>query len=291
MTSRSISISTKDGWILRGEHLPRSDAPAVVVCGHAMMANRRSLDRPVGQGLVRTLHDAGLEVAWLDARGHGESGPRAAEGARWSYDDIVRYDVPAHCELGRKLAKGRPVVLLGHSLIGHAGLIAAGLDPESAPDALVAYAPNLWAPSLEPSRVLRAVKSILLGGWLVASRVRGFFDARALGLGSEAEALDYVGQFTAMWREDRLGSPDGDADYVTALQQARLSVLAYSSAKDRVLANPDSVTSFLALAARARVEHRQLRGPNAPSHMGFVTDAASRSLWEETASWILGAFA
>ncbi|HJL16142.1 MAG TPA: alpha/beta hydrolase [Sandaracinaceae bacterium LLY-WYZ-13_1] len=286
--ARSVSIRTADGWLLRGEHLPKPDAPAVVVLGHAMMVDRRTLDRPRGHGLASTLHGRGLEVAWLDARGHGESGPRAEHGGRWTYDDVVRFDVPAHVRLGRRLAEGRPVVLLGHSLIGHAALIAAGLAPDEAPDALVAYGPNLWTPALEPRPLLRAAKGALLGAWLATTRARGFFDARGVGAGTDAEALPYVAQFTRMWREDRLGSPT--CDYADALRGARLPVLAYSSRRDRLLARPASVAGFLDLAPNAAIEHRVLTAPLAPTHMGFVTDPASRPVWEASAAWIAGAF-
>lgn len=279
-----VEIRTADGWLLRGERLPNADAPAVVVCGHAMMVDRRTLDRPRGAGLASTLHASGLDVAWVDARGHGQSGPRAEDGGRWTYDDIVRFDVPALVRLGRRLAAGRPLVVLGHSLIGHAALIAAGLD--EAPDALVGYAPNLWAPRLEERPAVRAAKGGLLASWLALSAARGFFDAPGLGIGTDAEALPYIRQFHAMWRRDRLESSDGRVDYEAALARAALPVLAYSSENDRLLARPSAAAAFLALAPNASVDHRVLSGADAPDHMGFVTAAASRRIWEETAAWI-----
>ena len=285
----AIAVRTDDGWLLRGEHFPRPDAKAVAVLGHAMMVDRRTLDRPRGEGLASVLFRAGLEVVTLDARGHGESGPRASEGARWSYDDIVRFDVPAHVRIGREVAGGRPVALVGHSLIGHAGLIAAGLRPESAPDALVAFAPNLWSPSLEPSFALRLAKGGLVRAWSTWSRARGYFDARALGMGSDAEAEPYVTQFEHMWRDDHLAARGGDS-YEEALGRAALPVLAFSSERDRLLGRPASVERFVRLAPHAAVVHERVidraTGP-APSHMGFVTDPRSRDLWERAARWIL----
>ena len=281
--SVAIHVRCDDGWILRGE---RFEGPgSVVVCGHAMMVDRRTLDRPRGAGLASALIEAGLDVVLVDARGHGESLPRAEHGGRWTYDDIVRRDVPAMVRLGRELAGGRKVVLLGHSLIGHAALIAAGLDDGApAPDAIVAYAPNLWAPHLEPSPLARALKAGLLRAWTALSHARGYFDAPALGMGTDAEAAPYVAQFLSMWREDRLAGPDGEVDYTSALARAALPVLAYSSEGDRLFARPASVRRFLAAMTRADVTHRQLRGRGAPDHMGFVLGA--KDVWRETAAWI-----
>lgn len=281
-----VSTRTDDGWTLRGERLVCEDAPVVVVLGHAMMVDRRTLDRPAGAGLASTLHDRGLDVTWLDARGHGESGPTAAEGARWSYDDIVRHDVPAFVRLAREVADGRPVVLLGHSLIGHAGLIAAGLNPAGAPDAIVAYAPSLWKPSFEPNPARRAQKTVLLRAWAIWARVGGFFDPRHFELGGAAVAEPYIRQFLEMWRSDRLEDGRGD-DYEAAIGRADVDLLAVSSRNDSLFARVDSVAQFVGLARNARVEERVLEGDGAPSHIGFVTDEKSKTLWEETATWIL----
>lgn len=282
----AIRATTADGWTLRGERLVREDAPAVAVLGHAMMVDRRTLDRPPGAGLASALHAAGLDVSWLDARGHGESGPRADEGGRFSYDDFVRRDVPALVAHGRAIARGRPVAIVGHSLIGHAAMIAAGLAPDRAPDAIVAFAPNLWAPHLEPSARLRALKGATLASWLAVTRARGYFDPAPFGVGRVPLAEPYVRQFLAMWRADRLGH--GELDYEDALARARVGVLAFSSANDRLFGRPESVERFVGLMERARTEHVVLTGPDAPDHMGFVTSGRSAALWRRTASWIRG---
>lgn len=280
-----MSVTTDDAWTLRGDR--RGDGPVVAVLGHAMMVDRRTMDRPAGQGLASELAARGIEVLSFDARGHGQSGPGADIGGSWTYDDIVRRDVPAMIAAGREVAAGRRVVLVGHSLIGHAALIHAGLDPRRTADGIVALAPNLWAPHLERSAARRALKAASLRSWLAVTRAKGFFDTKGLGLGNTAEARAYVEQFWTMWRTDRLASPDGVVDYEDALGEARVSVLGVSSDGDRLFAHPDSVDAYLGLMTAADVEHRRLRGPDAPDHMGLVTSSRSHALWSEVADWIL----
>lgn len=280
-----VALTTEDGWTLRGERLVNDGAKAVAVLGHAMMVDRRTLDRPAGAGLASTLAAAGIDVTWIDSRGHGESGPRAEEGGRWSYDDVVRYDVPALVAHGRAIAGGRPVFVVGHSLIGHAAMIAAGLFPEGAPDGVVAFAPNLWSRHLEPSIAVRAVKAGALGAWHAVTRIGGFFDTARFGLGRDALAEPYVRQFRAMWSEDRLAG--GGDDYEAALGRVAIDVLAFSSANDKLFGRVASVERFVGLLPEGRVEHVILEGPEAPDHMGFVTDERSRPQWEKTARWIL----
>lgn len=176
-------------------------------------------------------------------------------------------------------------MVLGHSLVGHAAMIAAGLFEDRAPDGIVAYAPNLWTPALEPSRRLRALKTATLAGWAALARATGYFDTARYGLGRTPMAEPYVHQFQAMWRADRLGG--GGDDYEAALARAQVDVLAFSSRNDRLFATPASVERFVALSRGADVEHHVLDGPDAPDHMGFVTDPRSESLWQQTASWIL----
>jgi predicted alpha/beta hydrolase len=266
-----MKVRTEDGWILHADHLPNDGA--VVVLGHAMMVDRRTM-----RGLSAALHGHGLEILSFDARGHGESGPNAAQGARFGYSDIVRYDIPAMVRAARAIAGERKVIVLGHSLVGHAAMISAGLDPIDAPDGIVGLAPNLWAPHLEPSVAVRIIKSAMLHAWAAMSRARGFFDAPALGAGTNPEPDRYVQEFLQMWTTDRLGDRD---DYEAALSRATIPVLAYSSRGDRLLARPEAVERFL--RPLSRCEHRVI---DRIDHMGLVLDDRARPMWDEIAAWI-----
>ncbi|MEZ4296557.1 MAG: alpha/beta fold hydrolase [Polyangiaceae bacterium] len=289
--TRPFTARTDDGVTLRGDLLCPPAPRAVVLTLHAMMVNRRTMDRPAGRGLASTLAEAGLAVANLDFRAHGDSRPRVTEGALPTYDDYVLHDVPAMLTALRAAFPGLPVAVVGHSLGGHVTLITSGLLPERAPDALVMLGANLWLPACEPSPLRRLAKRATLTAFVTIARALGTFDAPRLRFGTEAESLPYVEQFVTFWRTDALRSRDGTLDYAAAIARARLPILSVASEGDRLLAHPASVRAFLARAHAARVTHRTVRpgdlSPRAPDHMGLVTSPASRPLWDDIARWLL----
>lgn len=286
----SVTARTEDGWVLRGEVIARGEGRGVALLGHAMMASRRTMDRPRGGGLASALAAAGLGVVSFDLRGHGESGPSARDGGAYTYDDFVLRDLPALVAFARERFAGQRVALVGHSLAAHAGLAAAGVFPERAPDAIVSIAGNMWLPSLEGSRLRRAAKTAFLRGWLGVTERWGHFDPRPLGIGTDAVALPYVRQFWQMWREDRYGSVDGRTDYLAALGRVAIPVYSLASEGDRLLAHPEAVARFMDRVGSARKVSRVVRhgelGEKAPDHMGLVTRTSSAPLWGEVARWI-----
>lgn len=293
MKRQPIETRTRDGWVLRGEALVPDGAPVVAVLGHAMMTDRRTMLRgPNRPSLGRTLAEKGIETMAFDLRGHGESGPTTREGGSWDYDAFVREDVPALIAAGRERARGRPVVLVGHSLAAHAGVIAAGRETESAriPDAIVALAANLWCPRLDPHPVRLARKTGFLLVWAAATRAPSKVTrslARATRMG-EPEPWPYVRQFLRIFFTNRLVSADGREDYGAAIACVRVPILSVSSEGDRLLAHPEAVARFLApVETSAPVTHRVVRGGRAPDHMGLCVSPSQRPLWEEIADWIL----
>lgn len=284
-----VSARTDDGWHLSGEVLAEGRRPAVALLLHAMMASRRSMDKPRGAGLASTLAAAGLSVVSMDLRGHGESGPSAREGARYTYDDYVLFDVPALVGLTRSLFPGKRVIVVGHSLGAHAALVAAGVFPDKAPDAVASIAGNFWFPSDEPSLARRAAKAAVLRTWLAVTETLGYFDPKPFRIGSDAVALPYIRQFWKVWSSDRYGSVDDRYDYAEALSRVTCPVLAVASEGDELLAHPESVKRFFArigspnktLRIITRAEHEG----RAPDHMGLVTDPRSLPVWREIAEW------
>src|SRR5882672_10499398 len=86
-----ISLATASGRSLAVEiREPRTTAAGTAVLLHSMMVSRRIWNSPREQGVVSALNEAGLRTLSLDFRGHGDSGPSASKGGKWSYDDLVR---------------------------------------------------------------------------------------------------------------------------------------------------------------------------------------------------------
>ena len=192
--SDELSISTADGWTLSVLHMQAADPVGVAVLGHAMMVDRRSMDRPRGGGLASTLAANGWHVLLADVRGHGASGPIPEEGGNWGYDDVVFFDLPALVAEARRLHPGLPVALLGHSLVGHMSMAAAGSGAyreTPPPDLHVLIAVNTWAWGLDPARDLLRARDMAL--FLLFTKVFGRFPSRLVRMGPASEARTYVG--------------------------------------------------------------------------------------------------
>jgi predicted alpha/beta hydrolase len=294
-----LFTEASDGWrlsLLARE--PRPGPPqGVVVLSHAMMANRRSLDRPSGRGLASVLVEAGFATLALDARGHGRSGPSPAEGGDWTYDDVVMRDLPAALELARSRYPELPLAWLGHSLTAHGALALLGQRPElgSQLDALVSVSANVWLPELEPDCLRLVQKWLALAGFGLATWPLGYFPARRLGLGSEDVSRSFVGMFQVLRRSGRWCSRDGGIDYMAGLERVELPVLAVVGRGDRLLCHPDCSARFHRRLRRCRVWHwtagRQTGLEFDPDHMQVLTDERSAPLWRAIASWLKERFA
>lgn len=290
-TRTQEQITTQDGWRLSVELLVPESPIGVVVLGHAMMVNRRTMDKPKGKGLASVLAASGLAVVMPDLRGHGQSGPLAAEGGRWSYDDLVYYDTPALASFARRRFPARPLCLAGHSLFGHVSAAFSGRSPEP-PEALVLLAANIWLPGLEPSYLRWLAKRATLEALLPISRRVGYTPAKRTGFGSEDEPLDYFEQFLVWARGGRWCSRSGE-DFLQGLSRYRGKTLSMVGAGDSLNCRPVCAKNFaqhLGGSVDFRVVGRASGLSFDPGHMALLTDARSAPAWSEVARWIIRAF-
>lgn len=279
-----LAIRCADGTALHADRLP-GRGRGVVVLLHAMMVDRRSLDRPAGAGLASELAGAGFEVWNTDFRGHGLSGSLGP----WTYDDLVRQDLPALVSAARAHGRG-PVWVMGLSLGGHVAL-ASVAEGACAPDGLVLLSANVWRPADDPHPGRRVAREVALRGTLAVSRAVGRFPSRRLGAGPADESLPYLEDLARFWRDDRWASRDG-VDWGARSAGVRIPVLAVAGRGDRLLAHPVGARSFVSRVPGHRfaaVGRGDLGLRHDPDHIGLGADPRCRPVWAWLAAWLRAA--
>lgn len=133
--SRPISIPSGDrelsGWVVE----PKKDNEGpVLVLVHGWGSNHGTVSR-----LAEPLLKKGYPAVLFDVRQHGESGKAPFVTARHFRDDIL-----ATLAEARGLFPGRALVLIGHSMGGSTGVLAALRDPLLAGFISIAAPANLW---------------------------------------------------------------------------------------------------------------------------------------------------
>jgi predicted alpha/beta hydrolase len=291
IASESLDLRTSDGWSLRADvRSPEGATRGVAVLAHALMARRTEFYRNQAASFASFLVDQGWRVVAFDFRGHGESRPAAHEGGVYGYDDLVARDLSAVCAFAREQAGPRdPVVVVGHSLGGHAAFAAQGTGAIEV-DALVGIgAAPPFLRDHEPSRARWLLKRAIFASMLATARRVGRFPARALRLGSDDETLASCEDFDRVARTGRWTSRDGRVDYLAALASVRVPVLQVVSERDRFECVPECGERFVACCSGPRQVVRVARGDDggeAPSHMGLVTSRRVRSVWDGIEAWM-----
>jgi predicted alpha/beta hydrolase len=253
-------LTCDDGWKLQGEVLTPKNPRAAAIVGHAMMVDRRTLRQ-----LVAHLVAQEIAVIWFDLRGHGESGPTAAEGGRWCYDDLVD-DVPQLIAFARERFPQLPLMVVGHSLFGHATLAHLTRHPETRLDKLVVLACNYVHPEWNWRALTDKGAPILLMSAI--TRAVGYFPARRMRLGTADEAAPYVYDFLRSIRVRDWQGRDGFS-YAEHRSRVKTPILAIAGADDRLLAPPHEARSLL--SGCSDVQFHIERG----THMSLVKNPAA----------------
>jgi predicted alpha/beta hydrolase len=285
-----LEIRTADGVALRAMvHDPPEGIALRGTCvmAHAMFARKSEFGRRERPGLAQAYAVAGFRTIAFDFRGHGESTlPRGAP--EWSYDDLVRRDLPAVFDCARSRSEDRPVLVVGHSLGGHVALAAQG-SGKIAADGIIAIAANVWIRALETSRARWAVK-LALGRVMEESVARmGRLPARRLRLGSDDASGAFVKDLLRFMHDGDWKSADRADDYLASLERVVVPVCAVSSENDLVTCHPASAEAF---ARRCSGPLEMLRitrsddGRRAPGHMEIVTTDRARIPLLAALAWI-----
>lgn len=178
--------------------------------------------------LVEPLTEHGFGVVLADYRGQGENRPRVGRQDRYGYDDLARTDFPAVTAEIKNRCPGQPVILLGHSLGGQAGVAYAAANPNDISGlALVAagtpyfraYPPLLGAKVLASIQTVRAISGIV--GYWPGDRLR-FAGRQSKTLLADWARINRTGRFVFTL------AGGGKAAYDEDIAKLRLPVLAVS---------------------------------------------------------------
>ena len=282
-----FSVACADGWVLAGDLVVDAPPVAGAVVGHAMMVDRRTLDRPHGRGLASALAAAGVACVVADLRGHGQSGPRADEGGDWGYDDLVEHDVPTLVAFARARFPSLPLACVGHSLFGHVSLAHLSRHADADIDALVLLAVNAPNPSWRSLTVEAARRRAGVELMALVTRAFGSLPTRRLRYGSADESAGYVRDFVRNCRTHSWRARDG-FDYWEALSRIERPLYAIVGAGDRFMSPPADARAIADRVPRAQFHVVGRRSGLAfdPDHMGLVLDERARPAWQQAAAFI-----
>jgi predicted alpha/beta hydrolase len=286
----TIEVRTADGQTLFADvrEPTGGDAKGIAILAHAMFARRTTFTKPADGGLAALFAASGYRTVAFDFRGHGESGPEARSGGSWSYDDLVRADLPAVVACARARSPRLPVVVVGHSLGGNVALAGQGLGVLGA-DALVVVATNMWTKRHEPSRRRWIAKRAVMEALDLACRRRGYVPARALRFGSDDEPARYIAALSRCVRQGRWTSDDGRDDYGALTSRVDVPVAAISSEGDRLFCLPACAERMVERVRGPRLVERVTRsddGSAPPGHMGLVTSVRVREVYRKVIAWL-----
>ena len=285
-----MKVQTPEGWDLAIEVEEAMGEPiAIAVLGHAMMADRRSMDRPAGNGFATTLRKFGIRVIRFDARGHGGSTtPPAGRPWSWTYDELVRQDLPTVVAHARRM-DSLPVGVIGHSLLATWPWPVQGPGLRRASDWHVLMATNTWLPSLEPSACAALAKGL---------PVHVMRASRRSQVGCRPEPCELVQRMkpspifkTSLVLVERpVGFPRW-CGYLQTARRVRGPILSVLGGGRRVVgASGGGRPMGLSFGADGAQVWRAGAGTHGlshdPDHMGLVTDHRCQPLWEAVGQWV-----
>lgn len=290
MTPEGLHAVAADGVRLSLRRYGAGGRPVLLT--HAMMVSGALFERR-GEGIAPWLAERGFDAFVLDWRGHGRSCPPEPRTGRWTFDDLVRLDLPAALAAVREAtgARADEIAYLGHSLGGLVATAhASAIDP--APFGRAVYLTvNSWRMREAAGPREWARRTAAMTTYRALARLLGYAPIRRVGMGTDDEPWTYVRQLTDWYFRSRWTSADGAVDYAAGLGRVRFPILAVVGAGDP-LCTPRDAEGFLATLANAPRRTRvvgRARGDGAdPDHFGVLTDPRLRPVWEEIAAALAG---
>ena len=280
-----FKIYTTDGVELSGRsYAPAHAQPrAVVICAHAMMVDLRTFEK---SGFAKTLVSRGYVVCLFNFRGRDLNGPKD-----WSYDDLVRLDVPAVISAVTLQHPNLPYIWLGHSLGGHVGLAAQRYESLRSIQAMVLISTNVWLPSLEHHLGRRFRKALYMLMGRIVIQLLGTIPVQRMRFGTVDEGSTYLKDLISWWRNDRWTSTTDGEDYLAHIKGLSCPLLSIVGAEDKLESHPEATRTFLSSfepenSTLIIADEQWSNGRSPPDHMRLITSKHSAPGWQRICDWL-----
>eukprot|EP00762_Andalucia_godoyi_P005813 ANDGO_06907.mRNA.1 hypothetical protein len=198
-------------------HLP-PQAKGLVLCGHAMAVDSRTMYRPpttvttstpkprstTRETIGSVLLKQGFGIALHESRNRRQSGLPANKGGCATYEDYV-HDVGSlvDCICEHPQLKHLPLATLGHSQFAHVVLayLSMSLDPRV--KAHVMFGGNAWVKRYETSTLKWMLKVLIMVAVQLCALIVGYVPFVRLGMGTCDESALFWSSFLRFnWRDE-----------------------------------------------------------------------------------------
>jgi predicted alpha/beta hydrolase len=275
-------VRTPDGVRFTVRALRRDDPTAAVVLVLPAMGATARFYLPFAQ----ELHRAGLTVALVDLRGHGESTPAVVRGSRFGYREMFGPDLDAVLDAVRSALPAAPVFLLGHSLGGQLALLSAVRREPDLDGVVLIAAGSVW---FRGFGLLRGLRNLFFSQlFALLATAFGYWPGDRLGFGGR-ESAGVMRDWARQGRTGRYRFPGAATDVERGLGELRLPVLAVGVDND-TLAPPGCVDHLCGKIPRAALTRWQYTdeaaGGKRVDHFRWVRH--NTALAGHVAAWISG---
>jgi predicted alpha/beta hydrolase len=241
-------------FVIHAKGLDTLRAPLLL--GLPAMGTPARYYEPLAHALAQA---CGASVAWAELRGQGSHPQRARAGADFGYREIVEHDIPALAGQLRAEHPGRPLYLLGHSLGGQLGSLAAHQISGLAGVVLVATGTahfRAW-PSGQRARAWLTVSAIRMAATLLP-----WYPGHKLGFGGE-QPRRLMRDWTRNAFTGRYAIEGSQIDHEAAMRALRVPVLSLTVDGDP-FAPPSAADALLGKLAAADITRLSIGG--VPGH-------------------------
>lgn len=199
---------------------------------------------------AKELAGRGFSVLLPELPGTGASHPKPSWKVDYGYRDLINVYLPAIVNRANEIGQGSPVILIGHSLGAHAGVLAAATGSISV-DALVTIAGgNIHFRNWKGAD---AGKVFLAGAlFSLSTRLFGFMPGQYFGFGGP-QARTLIREWAKVIRAGHFSHIVGEADF-----SAGTPLLALGFEGDTLA--PEKSVAALAQILKGRVEILQAGG-------------------------------